>query len=95
MNFGGCPVRSTPMRKTFADIQKTTTTEISSMTPVPTISLYSRRDGVVAWQACRHARGYPLARDIEVQASHMGMGWAPEVLERVTSVLTCRRGGAK
>ncbi|MBL8276594.1 MAG: alpha/beta fold hydrolase [Pelomonas sp.] len=63
--------------------------------PVPTISLYSRRDGVVAWQACRHARGYPLARDIEVQASHMGMGWAPEVLERVTSVLTCRRGGAK
>lgn len=59
--------------------------------PVPTVSLYSRRDGVVAWEACRHARPWPLARDIEVQASHLGMGWAPEVLEHVTGVLACRR----
>ncbi|RZL39688.1 MAG: alpha/beta fold hydrolase [Rubrivivax sp.] len=58
--------------------------------PVPTVSLYSRRDGVVSWEACRHARAWPLARDIEVQASHMGMGWAPEVLNRVTGVLSCR-----
>lgn len=55
--------------------------------PVPTVSLYSRRDGVVAWQACRHARGWPQARDIEVRASHLGMGWAPEVLAQVTGVL--------
>jgi len=59
--------------------------------PVPTVSLYSRRDGVVAWEACTHARRWPLARDIEVQASHMGMGWAPEVLDHVTGVLACRR----
>lgn len=59
--------------------------------PVPTVSLYSRRDGVVAWQACTHARRWPLARDIEVQASHMGMGWAPEVLSRVTGVLGMRK----
>lgn len=63
--------------------------------PVPTISLYSRRDGVVSWQACTHARRWPLARDIEVQASHMGMGWAPEVLNRVTGVLACRRTTAE
>lgn len=62
--------------------------------PVPTVSIYSRRDGVVAWQACRHARPGPLARDIEVRASHMGMGWAPEVLARVTRVLASRRGSA-
>ncbi len=60
--------------------------------PVPTVSLYSRRDGIVAWQACTHDRAWPLARDIEVQASHIGMGWAPEVLDRVTRVLACRRG---
>jgi pimeloyl-ACP methyl ester carboxylesterase len=60
--------------------------------PVPTISLYSRRDGVVSWEACTHARRWPLARDIEVRASHMGMGWAPEVLAQVTGVLGCRRG---
>lgn len=62
--------------------------------PVPTVSLYSRRDGVVAWQACTHDRGHPLARDIEVQASHMGMGWSPEVLTRVTAVLARRRSAA-
>ncbi len=59
--------------------------------PVPTVSLYSRRDGVVAWQACRHARGWPQARDIEVDASHLGMGWSPEVLDRVTHLLAPRR----
>lgn len=62
--------------------------------PVPTISLYSRRDGVVSWEACRHARHWPLARDVEVQASHLGMGWAPEVLTRVTGLLGCRRKAA-
>lgn len=59
--------------------------------PVPTVSLYSRRDGVVSWEACTHARRFALARDIEVQASHMGMGWAPEVLNHVTGVLACRK----
>lgn len=59
--------------------------------PVPTISLYSQRDGIVAWEACRHTERWPLARDIEVQASHMGMGWSPEVLQRVTALLAIHR----
>ncbi|MCE4555406.1 alpha/beta hydrolase [Roseateles cellulosilyticus] len=63
--------------------------------PVPTISLYSRRDGIVSWEACTHDRRWPLARDIEVDASHLGMGWAPEVLSRVTQLLACRRRGAE
>ena len=65
--------------------------------PVPTISLYSRSDGVVAWEACKHTTDWPLARDIEVQASHMGMGWSPEVLTQVTALLAVHRttaGGA-
>jgi pimeloyl-ACP methyl ester carboxylesterase len=62
--------------------------------PVPTVSLYSRRDGVVAWQACTHEQTSPQVRDIEVQASHMGMGWSPEVLARVTAVLAARRRSA-
>lgn len=55
--------------------------------PVPTTSLYSRRDGVVAWEACLHARRWSQASDIEVQASHLGMGWSPEVLAQVTALL--------
>ena len=60
--------------------------------PVPTTSLYSRRDGVVAWEACLHPRGWPHATDIEVQSSHLGMGWAPEVLTQVASLLAPRQG---
>ena len=61
--------------------------------PVPTTSIYSRSDGIVAWQACRHE---PLSRhhrpqhpveDIEVHGSHLGMGWNPRVLAIVADRL--------
>jgi dienelactone hydrolase len=63
--------------------------------PVPTISLYSRRDGVVSWEACKHTSSWPLARDIEVSASHIGMGWSPEVMTRVTALLAIRKSAAQ
>jgi pimeloyl-ACP methyl ester carboxylesterase len=51
--------------------------------PVPTVSVYSRRDGVVAWQSCRHAHPLGDVQDIEVEGSHLGMGWNPEVLQLI------------
>lgn len=49
------------------------------------------RDGVVAWQACQrglhgssHRRG---VKDIEVSASHLGMGWNRDVLGAVANEL--------
>lgn len=48
--------------------------------PVPTTSIYSRSDGVVAWQTCRHTRRAPHTEDIEVDGSHLGLAWNPEVL---------------
>jgi pimeloyl-ACP methyl ester carboxylesterase len=51
--------------------------------PVPTVSVYSRGDGVVAWQSCRHGRPFRNVRDFEVEGSHLGMGWNPEVLRVV------------
>ena len=51
--------------------------------PVPTASLYSRDDGVVAWQSCQHARPRAGVDDFEVRGSHLGMGWNPEVLQVV------------
>jgi pimeloyl-ACP methyl ester carboxylesterase len=55
--------------------------------PVPTTSIYSRSDGVVAWQACCHAAPRPQLQDVEVQGSHLGMGWNPEVLHVVADRL--------
>ncbi|MEO8012767.1 MAG: alpha/beta hydrolase [Polaromonas sp.] len=51
--------------------------------PLPTTSIYSRSDGVVAWETCRHARPARLVQDIEINGSHIGMGWNPAVLQIV------------
>lgn len=42
---------------------------------VPTTSIYSRSDGVVAWQACLQQRGHRETENIEVAGSHCGLGW--------------------
>lgn len=55
--------------------------------PLRTTSIYSRSDGVVEWQACRHPRPSRLVQDIEVQGSHIGMGWNPDVLRVVADRL--------
>ncbi|RYF70796.1 MAG: alpha/beta hydrolase [Comamonadaceae bacterium] len=47
--------------------------------PVPTTSIYSRTDGVVAWQ-CSVEKNGPQAENIEVIASHIGLGAHPAVL---------------
>ena len=41
--------------------------------PVPTTSIFTRTDGVVAWQCCLQQRE-AHAESIEVHASHMGIG---------------------
>ena len=47
--------------------------------PMPTTSIYSRSDGVVAWQ-CSVQRAGPMSESIVVPASHMGLGFNPLAL---------------
>ncbi len=47
--------------------------------PVPTTSIYSRTDGIVAWQASRNAPGAEV-ENIEVPGSHIGLGHNPLAL---------------
>ena len=54
---------------------------------VATTSIYSRNDGVVAWQACVHGKRHAHVKDIEVEGSHLGMGWNGRVLELVSDEL--------
>ena len=44
--------------------------------PVPTTSIFSRSDGIVAWPCCLQRAG-ERAESIEVQASHLGIGMHP------------------
>jgi pimeloyl-ACP methyl ester carboxylesterase len=55
--------------------------------PVPTTSIYSRSDGIVAWQTCRHDPAVEGVQDIEVHSSHIGMGWNRQVLDTVARLL--------
>jgi pimeloyl-ACP methyl ester carboxylesterase len=50
---------------------------------VDAVSIYSRRDGIVSWQACLD----PHARHIEVSSSHSGMSVNREVYRELARVL--------
>jgi pimeloyl-ACP methyl ester carboxylesterase len=52
---------------------------LRSPLPVPTTALYTRTDGIVAWQSCVEPRG-PRAESVEVRTSHCGMGHHPATL---------------
>lgn len=41
----------------------------------------------VAWQTCRHARRSKLVHEIQVEGSHIGMGWNRAVLDAVSDRL--------
>jgi len=58
---------------------------------VPTTSIYSRSDGVVDWRACLHDGTQAQTEDIEVDSSHFGLGWNPEVLAIIADRLGKRR----
>jgi pimeloyl-ACP methyl ester carboxylesterase len=60
--------------------------QIRGNPPVPTTSIYSRTDGVVAWQ-CSLNDESPLAENIEVHASHIGMGMNPLALYAIADRL--------
>jgi pimeloyl-ACP methyl ester carboxylesterase len=54
--------------------------------PVPTTSLYSRTDGIVAWQ-CSINDEAPRTENIHVPASHIGMGVNPLALYAIADRL--------
>lgn len=59
--------------------------------PVPTTSIFSRTDGVVAWQ-CSKERESGSSENIEVHASHIGMGMNPMVLYAIADRLAQPEG---
>ena len=59
--------------------------------PVPTSSIYSRSDGVVAWQCCLQAEGQ-RTENIEVDGSHTGMAVQPLVLHAIADRLAQPEG---
>ena len=64
---------------------------VTRVLPMPATSIYSRSDGVVAWQTSLGAPG-PMAENIEVVSSHVGMAVNPTVLFAVADRLAQAEG---
>jgi pimeloyl-ACP methyl ester carboxylesterase len=60
--------------------------QIRGLPEVPTTSIYSKTDGVVAWQCSINPRA-AQAENIEVHASHVGMGLNPLALYAIADRL--------
>jgi pimeloyl-ACP methyl ester carboxylesterase len=60
--------------------------QIRTAPPVPTTSIYSRSDGIVSWR-CSLNEPAPLVENIEVHASHVGMGMNPLALYAIADRL--------
>lgn len=65
--------------------------QIQATPPVPTTSIYSRTDGVVAWPLS-HLEETRTAENIEVIASHVGMGLNPVALYALADRLAQAEG---
>ena len=53
--------------------------QVAEPIPVPSTAVYSRRDGVVAWQSCIEPES-ALHENVEVRCAHVGFGIDPATL---------------
>lgn len=61
---------------------------IPKPTSVPTTAIYSKGDGVVAWQHCMEKKEGPITENVEVMGSHIGMGHNPAILACIAERLS-------
>lgn len=64
---------------------------LKSPPPVPSTAIYSRSDGIVAWQSCLEQPS-PRTENIEVEGSHCGLGHNPAVLYAIADRLAQPEG---
>ncbi|MFM0842121.1 hypothetical protein QU892_27820, partial [Citrobacter freundii] len=67
---------------------------VATAPPVPTTAIYSRTDGICAWQCCVEVEG-PITENIEVMGSHCGLGHNPAAVYAVADRLAQPEGSFK
>jgi pimeloyl-ACP methyl ester carboxylesterase len=73
----------------IADIDPERIAMVRTPPPVPSTAIYTRTDGVTAWQSCiDHVEGGRRTENIEVPGSHCGLGCNPLVLHAIADRLT-------
>lgn len=96
--FGGKPRATNAWRiyemvsgKSAADQDQTFGGALADPPPVPTTAIFSRTDGICAWQVCVE-KPSAKAENIEVQGSHCGLGHNPAVVYAVADRLAQAEG---
>ncbi len=69
--------------------------DLAAAPPVPTTSVFSKWDGVCHWRACLQHGGHDHVENIEVIASHTGMGVNAQALFVIADRLAQRRSSWK
>jgi pimeloyl-ACP methyl ester carboxylesterase len=64
---------------------------LSETPPVPTTAIFSRTDGICAWQGCVEKTS-AMSESIEVESSHCGMGHHPAAVYAVADRLAQPEG---
>jgi pimeloyl-ACP methyl ester carboxylesterase len=64
----------------------------SQLPPVPTTAVYTRLDGIVHWKTCIDYEETPTNENVEVFASHLGLGFDPMTLVCVADRLSQPEG---
>jgi len=59
--------------------------------PVPTTAVFSRTDGIVPWRDSYQTKG-PLCENIEIESSHLGLGFHPLALFAIADRLAQPQG---
>lgn len=67
---------------------------MASLPPVPTTAIFSRTDGICAWQSCKE-QSSSQSESIEVESSHCGMAHHPAVVYAVAERLAQPEGAWK
>ena len=92
--FAGSP-RATNVWRAFelltgdridGDYVKAQAAEVAGPLPVPSTAIWSASDGLVNGRIC-YGSGDPLARDIEINAGHLGVQLHPDTLRTIAELL--------
>ena len=62
---------------------------VSELLPVPTTSIYTSEDGIIAWESCRDERPGVVA--IDIGGTHFGLGRNPRALRATAKRLQAAR----
>ena len=73
--------------KRVVDLDPDLLNDLPKPAPVPTTAIYSKEDGVVAWEVCIEEKETAIHQNIQVRGSHIGLGFNTAVLKIIADRL--------